>query len=564
MERNLSSEINNRALVVSVDSLAFATYDRILFNDFDLNIKMGEITAITGKSGSGKTVFLKILNDMEKPHEGKVFVNPKAKVVFVPQELENVDFDRDLPIRTVLKKAHGLEDLEKSMSHYEAVLSGEKYYEKDMNEYGEVMEAYQKLGGYNSDADMQKVLSGLGLGGGYFDNITLDTKLGEVSSGQLKKIMLATALYSNASLVLLDEPSSHLDVKSVDWLSDYLRHTNSAVVLTSNNSSFVDGCASQTVGLTDSGRTFVFEGGYTDFKRKRDAILEAEKLEAGQVANKLDQLKETDNMFRSKGAYKRSKDMAQVGRQLQSRMERLQTEYENMPGSMKVYNDEKIKDLSFTEAQRSGTDVVSLSEVTKNYEDFEAVDLSKSSTISIQRGEKWLFWGPNGSGKSTLVKMIVDSAQGGDFLPDSGKIKVGTGVDIGYFSPEIPADTGSGLLIDEVTKRIGLNNLGKASSILRFFGFPSNAIFSQDVRTLSFGEKKRLMLAKIMLRQPNFLILDEPTGDYMPDEIKERLAKALSKYPGTLILVSHDQEFIDKTGVDHRLEMFEGKAVIKS
>lgn len=564
MERNLSTEINNRTLVASVTNLAFASYDRVLFKDLDLNIKMGEVTAITGKSGSGKTVFLKILNDLEKPHEGKVFVNPKAKIIFVPQELEDADFDKDLSIRTVLKKARGLEDLEKTMLHYETVLSSGKYEERDMNEYGEVMEAYQELGGYNSDADMHKILSGLGLGGAHFDNITLDTKLGEVSSGQLKKIMLATALYSNASLILLDEPSSHLDIKSVDWLSDYLRHTNSAVVLTSNNSSFIDGCASQTVGFTDSSRTFVFDGGYTDFKRKRDAIIEAEKLEAAQVANKFDQLKETDNMFKSKGAYKRSKDMAQVGRQLHTRMERLNKEYENMPGSTKVYNDENVKDLSFIERQRSGTDVVSLVQVTKNYNDFEAVDLSKSSTISIRRGEKWLFWGPNGSGKSTLVKMIVDSVKGEGFLPDSGTIGIGTGVDIGYYSPEIPSNTGDGPLIDEVTKRIGSNDLGKASSVLRFFGFSNSAIFSQDIRTLSFGEKKRLILAKIMLKQPNLLILDEPTGDYMPEEIKERLAKAISSYSGTLILVSHDEEFINKTGVDHRLEMFEGKAVVKN
>lgn len=557
------SEINPKTLVANVENLGFASYDKTLFEGLSLNIKSREVTAITGKSGSGKTVLLKILAGEEKQQEGRVFVNAKAKVIFVPQELEDMNIDSDLTIRQLLKGSRGLIDIEAEMSKYEDLLTEQQHNDKDIEKYGEAMELYQKLGGYSSNSDIERVLSGLGLDQKTTSNISLDTKLGEVSSGQLRKIMIAMALYSRASLILLDEPSSHLDVKSVEWMTDYLKHSESAVVITSNNSEFVDSCATQTVGLTDIGRVFVFEGGYTEFVRKRNTILEAEKIEAEQVANKLDQLKKTDAMFRSKQAYKRSPDMAQVGRALESRMNRLKDEYNSMPGSKQTYKEEKVRDLSFTQERRSGTDVISINGVIKRYGEYSAVDLSRAGPISIRQGEKWLFWGPNGSGKSTLVRMIAESIQGGTFLPDEGVIRIGAGIELGYYMPEVPIDIKHGLLIDELTRNTSRHDQGKASSILRFFGFSSTSIHRQDVRTLSSGEKKRFALARIMIKQSNFIILDEPTGDYMPEEIKERLASALDKFNGTLILVSHDRDFIKRLKIDKELDMPKGKVIIK-
>ena len=560
----MQPEISPNALVANVENLGFASYDRTLFERLNLNIKAGEVIAITGKSGSGKTVLLKILAGEERQQEGHVFVNPKIKVIFVPQELDDINIDSGLTIRQLLKGTRGLTDIEVEMAKYEDLLAKKQYNEKDIEDYGKVMERYQARGGYSSDSDMERVLSGLGLDQKTTANISLDTKLGEVSSGQLRKIMIAMALYSQASLILLDEPSSHLDVKSVEWLADYLKHSESAIVITSNNSEFVDNCATQTVGLTDIGRAFVFEGGYADFIHKRDTILDAEKTEAEQVVNKLDQLKKTDAMFRSKQVYKRSSDMAQVGRALGSRMNRLKDKYDNMPGSKQVYKEEKIRDLSFTQERRSGTDVISINGVVKRYDEYTAVNLSSANPISIQQGEKWLFWGPNGSGKSTLVRMIVDSIQGVTFLPDQGVIRLGTGVELGYYDPEVPTDATHGLLIDELAETTNRHDQGKSSSILRFFGFSNAAIYRQGVKTLSTGEKKRFALARIMIKQPNFIILDEPTGDYMPEEIKDRLASALGKFNGTLILVSHDRDFVKRLKIDKELDMPEGRVIIKS
>jgi len=410
---------------------------------------------------------------------------------------------------------------------------------------------------------MERVLAGLGIDKNNTANITLDTKLSDVSSGQLRKILIAKALYSKADIILLDEPSSHLDVQSVKWLSNYLNNTESALVITSNDSTLVDNCAKQTVGLTDSGRTFVFSGGITDFVSKRDAVIQAEKLEAEQVAEKLKQLKKTDDKFRSRQVYKRSADMAQVGRALASRMARLKDKYEKMPGSKQIYTDEKIKDLIFTQERRSGDDVASIVCVVKKYGNHKAVNLKTNNPITIGRGDKWLFWGPNGSGKSTLARMIVDTATNGRFIPDQGEIKIGTGINVSYYYPDILPKTTNGTLLKVMTDSMNKSDQGRYTSILRFFGFSTPTIHNQDLRTLSTGEKKRFSLALIMASGSNLIILDEPTGDYMSEEIKNRLAYAISEFEGTLILVSHDEKFIEKTSVDHILEMPSGKVVIK-
>lgn len=561
MEERKEKRSNFGTMIAKATEIGFATYDHVLFVDLTLNIRKSEVTAVTGKSGSGKTVLLKILSGQEHQQDGTVTMPSTIKISFVPQELDDIEVDRETNIRQLFKDARGLTELEVQLGRYEQLMSTNPG-EKTLTEYGDILEKYQEMDGYNPEPEMEKILSGLGIDKESTGHITLDTKLSEVSSGQLRKIMIAKALYSKPDLLLLDDPTSHLDISSVRWLSEYLKTASSAVVVSSNNQEFIDSCANQTVGLTDIGRTFVFDGGYSDFIIKRNAIIEAEKTEADSVATKLDQLKETDKMFRSRQVYKRSANMAQVGRALETRINRLQQRYNDLPGSKDVYREEKVRDLSFTQERRSGQNVININRVVKKYGDFTAIDFSDKQPLNIQHGERWLFWGPNGSGKSTLSRMIVHQATGGEFLPTEGVIKIGSNIDIGYFSPDTTDVSKSGPLIDEVTTKMNIDNKGRATSVLRFFGFSNTAIYNQDVKTLSSGEKKRVTLAKIMLRNPNLLVLDEPTGDYMPDEIKQRLAGALEKFDGTLIIVSHDLGFIEQIGFDRRLLFPEGRVQV--
>ena len=563
MEERKERKGDLRAMTVKATEIGFATYDHVLFVDLTLNIRKNEVTAVTGKSGSGKTVLLKILSGQEHQQDGTVTIPPGVRISFVPQELGDIEVDKETSIRQLFKDARGLTELEVQLTKYEQLMSTNPD-EKTLSEYGDILEKYQEMDGYNPEPEMEKILSGLGIDKESTGHITLDTKLSEVSSGQLRKVMIAKALYSKPDLLLLDDPTSHLDVSSVKWLSGYLKGASSAVVVSSNNQEFIDSCANQTVGLTDIGRTFVFDGGYSDFVIKRDAIIEAEKTEADSVATKLDQLNETDKMFRSRQVYRRSANMAQVGRALETRISRLQQKYNDLPGSKDVYREEKVRDLSFTQERRSGQNVVSINRIVKKYGDFIALDFKDKQPLNIQHGERWLFWGQNGSGKSTLSRMIVHQATGGEFLPTEGAINIGSNIDVGYFSPDTTDVSKSGSLINEVTTKMNINNKGRATSVLRFFGFSNTAIYNQDVKTLSSGEKKRVTLAKIMLRNPNLLVLDEPAGDYMPDEIKQRLASALEKFDGTLIIVSHDLGFIEQIKFNRRLLFPEGRVQISS
>lgn len=553
----------NRLIVGNVFNLGFSTYDHILFEDLSFSIRSGEVTTITGKSGSGKTVILKILAGIEVPEAGRVEIQSQS-ISYIPQELEDLDINKDITIRDLFKQARGLTSLESEIAKYEELIAQDpSVYEKISQKYGETLERYQDLGGYNQEFEMERMLVGLGLDKHSASNITLDTKLSEVSTGQLRRIMIARALYSRPNLLLMDDPTSHLDIAGVRWLSGYLKQIKSAVVIASNNREFVDGCATQTIGLTDIGRVFVFSGGYTDFEQKRDAVIHAEQLAANSVAEKIDQLKKTDRMFRAKQAYKRSADMAQVGRALATRIQKLEERYKKMPGSQDVFKEERVRDLVFQQERRSGDDVLLIRGIMKKYGEYVAVDMRKTPPISIKQGEKWLIWGPNGSGKSTLVRMIISAFTNGNFPPDEGVIIPGLSIDFGYFLPELLNISKEGLLIDEVTKVIENKNESRAISVLRFFGFSSKAAYNQNVRTLSSGERKRLALAKIMLQNPNFIILDEPTGDYMPNIIKARLVSALRDYDGTLIVVSHDPEFINQLNPDKELDMPKGRVKIR-
>ncbi|NMB56419.1 ABC-F family ATP-binding cassette domain-containing protein [Candidatus Beckwithbacteria bacterium] len=535
-------------LIASVYNLSYYSFENPLFVDLSFLCKRREVTAVTGKSGSGKTVLLKTLAGRTQPESGNINIFPEARVAYAPQEIEDLDLDQNITIESLLKETRGLNIIEAQQREYE-----------DKGDYGDeylgLLEYYQEIGGYNFESDAGRILNGLGININN-SHISLETRLNQLSSGQLRKVILASALYAQPDLLLLDDPTANLDVKSVDWLVGFLKQTKAAVVLTSNNGEFIDRCATQTIGLNDSGRTFAFTGGYTAFTAKREALIEAERLEAQSVRKEADQLDQTLRKFRAGGAFQKSADMAQVGRALTTRRDRKREEYAAMPGSQDIDSREPIPDLSFEVARPSGNDILSIRGVVKAYGDFEAVDLRRRQPIMILRGEKWLVWGENGSGKSTLARMIAHSFLGGDFLPDQGQLNTGKGnVDLAYFAPDLDVPATSDSIIKNFDSQYNQQTVAR---VLRFFGFRTRAIYDQPADTLSFGEKRRLALARIMLAKPNTLLLDEPTGDFMPLDVKQRLAKALSEYKGTLILVSHDTEFIKLLKLNKKLNMPRG------
>jgi len=548
--------------IVRTENLGAFTYRGSLFTGLNINIRKGEVVTVAGKSGSGKTLLLKNIAALESPMEGKVYHLPQTRVGYSPQDMEDVeDLNLNMTVKDMLAQARGLPDLENRMHEFEEKMGKDPdSFKTVLGDYQTVIDRYEQLNGYNAEAEMSKLLTDLKVDERATGHINLQTRLSEVSSGQLKRLLLARALFTKPDLAILDEPTSHLDVESVSWLSDFLKNmATAAVVMASNNREFADQTTHTTVGLTDSGRVFVYAGGITEFEDKRDALIESEQGEARIVREKLQQLQTTDKAFRRIQAYRRSSDMAQVGRALGSRMDKLTEQLQQMPGAQQVYREERVPDVTFSPERQSGTDVIALNQVVKKYGDFTAVDLRSTGPIQIRRGEKWWLKGANGSGKSTLMRMIHSQAtETDDFPPDSGKIKIGVSVDTGYFNPDTSRLPKAGILLD-VARTLGNEvNRGRVMAVLNFFGFDGNSINTQDVSTLSHGERQRLKLAGTMMQKPNLLLIDEPTGNFMSEDVQTRVSAALKNFPGTLVLVSHDPSFVDQVDPDKVLLMPSG------
>lgn len=550
-------------VVAELRDVSFSSAERILFEDVSFVIRRGETVAIIGKSGVGKSTILKIILGRETSEKGTVIIPAGVKLSYVPQNLQDMEIDESLTINRLFRQARGIDETEKKKTRLEMAMGDPVNAGNTaelLREYGKVCAEYEELGGYNIESEIRLILSGLGVDEKTTGHINLETKLGEVSSGQRTRILIGQALFAKPDLLLMDEPTSHLDIASVAWLAQYLSRTKQGSVITTNNMEFIDQCANKVVEITDFGRVLAFNGGHREYIEKRDQLLEAERVAAEAVRRKKEQLEDTLDKFKAKQVFRRSADMAKVGRAIGSRIDRLDKDYREMPGSKQVHQKERVRDLVFREEERSGNDVMTVKNVIKKYGEFTALDLSGLSFV-LQRGRVLWVSGENGSGKSTLLRIIALAGKD-EFNPDSGSIELGANVEVGYCGPDHLGISGKGNILAEVKDAGKSNNEGEAAAILLFWGFFKNTIRTKKIEQLSAGEKKQLALAKLMAQRPNLLILDEPT-DYLKPETVNRLIDALAGYNGTVVVVSHDRQFVDRIRVNFELHLPNGKILIR-
>ncbi|RMD50613.1 MAG: ABC transporter ATP-binding protein [Ignavibacteria bacterium] len=487
-----------------------------LFENVNFKINKGDKISLVGANGSGKSTLLKIIKGIEQPETGNVLTQKGIRIGYLPQEYFNSK--QNLLFQEVRDSLDFIVELETRENELNKLLTGStgEVHEKYLNELGEIHHKKELENYYSIDAEIKKVLLGLG-----FKEEDFSRKISEFSGGWIMRIELAKILLGKNDLLLLDEPTNHLDIDSLLWLEDFLSSYRGAILLVSHDKNFVNKITDKTLEIFNKKINF-FKGNYDKYliyKAERDKQLEAERN------SKLQKIKDTQK-FIERFRYKASK-----AKQVQSRIKMLEKmEVEE------IESDEKEIKIRFPAPPRSGVVPVELKNVSKSFGEklvFENVNLI------IERGDKIAFVGPNGAGKTTLSRIIGQKLE-----PTSGEIIYGHNTVISFFSQETTDDLDLDSDIISLIYNAGKDlTLGQARSLLGAFLFSDEDVFKK-IKVLSGGEKARTALAKLLLTEANLIILDEPTN-HLDYKSKKVLQEALQNFDGTLIIVSHDIDFLE-------------------
>lgn len=504
--------------MVSIEQLSVEFGIKPLFTDVNFVINRHDRIALVGKNGAGKSTMLKIIAGLQSPSRGRVSKPKELTIGYLPQVMILSD---TMTVRQETEKAFASTiALEQRLAEMNSVLQSRTDYESQS--YADLIEAMTELNeqltviqSQNRDAEIERTLIGLG-----FERTDFDRPTCEFSGGWRMRIELAKILLQRPNLLLLDEPTNHLDIESIQWLEKFLAQSGSSVVLVSHDRAFLDNVTNRTIEIT-CGTIHDYNVNYSKY-----VVLHQERIEQQRRAylNQQKELQETRD-FIERFRYQATKAI-----QVQSRIKWLEKQ---VPIEIDEVDNSRLN-LKFPPAPRSGDYPVICQDVRKAYDHvvFDHVDLT------IRRGEKVAFVGRNGEGKSTLVKCIMGQ------IPFDGDLKVGHGVKIGYYAQNQAQLLDDDLTVFDTIDRVAVGDIRtKIRDILGAFLFGGEAI-DKPVRVLSGGERSRLAMIRLLLQPVNLLILDEPTN-HLDIPSKQVLKDAIQAFDGTVILVSHDRDFLD-------------------
>jgi ATP-binding cassette, subfamily F, member 3 len=511
--------------MISVDGVAVEFSGSTLFKDISFVVNEKDRIALMGKNGAGKSTLLKIIAGAQKPTSGKISAPKDAVIAYLPQHLM-VNNSRTL-FQEASQAFASILDMQNRLNELNHQLTVRTDYESD--EYGAIIEEVSELseklysrGEINFDADVEKILLGLG-----FERADFTRPTSEFSGGWRMRIELAKILLQKPDLILLDEPTNHLDIESVQWLEDFLINNAKAVIVISHDRRFVDNITTRTIEVT-MGRIYDYKVNYSKYLELRKERREQQQKAYDEQQKMIAETKEFIERF--KGTY--SKTL-----QVQSRV--------RMLDKLEILEVDEIDSshlrLRFPPSPRSGSYPIIADGVSKMYDQhlvFENV------SFSIERGQKVAFVGKNGEGKSTLVKAIMSEIEHG------GKLTLGHNTMIGYFAQNEASLLDESLTVFQTIDDVAKGDIRtKIKDILGAFMFGGDD-WDKKVSVLSGGERTRLAMIKLLLEPVNLLILDEPTN-HLDMRTKDILKQALLEFDGTLILVSHDRDFLD--GLAHKV-----------
>ncbi|MFD2512299.1 ABC-F family ATP-binding cassette domain-containing protein [Pontibacter locisalis] len=505
--------------MISVDGVTVEFNGSALFSNIAFNINENDRIALMGKNGAGKSTLLKVIAGVNKPTRGKISAPKDAVIAYLPQHL--LTEDNCTVFEEASKAFAKVLDMKAQMDDLNAQLETRTDYDSDdyyklIEQVSELGEKYYSIEDINFDAEVEKTLKGLGFLRSDFTRPT-----SEFSGGWRMRIELAKILLQKPDLILLDEPTNHLDIESIQWLEDFLVNNAKSVIVISHDKTFVDNITNRTIEVT-MGRIYDYKVNYSHYLQLRQERREQQQRQYEDQQKEIAEIQTFIDRF--KGTY--SKTL-----QVQSRVKMLE--------KMEIIEVDEVDtsalNLKFPPAPRSGNYPVIVEQLTKKYGDYTVF---QDASLTIERGEKVAFVGKNGEGKSTMVKAIMGE------LDFDGKLQLGHNSMIGYFAQNQASLLDEDLTVFQTIDLIAVGDVRtKIKDILGAFMFGGDTV-EKKVKVLSGGEKTRLAMIKLLLQPVNLLILDEPTN-HLDIKTKDILKDALKSFDGTIILVSHDRDFLD-------------------
>jgi len=504
--------------MLNIHNLSISFQGEFLFEDLTFKLINGDRVGLIGKNGAGKSTMLKILSRELEPDSGQIAMDKELKIGFLKQD---IDFTFG---RTVLDESYEafveIKQLEAKIEEINVQLAEREDYESEgyhqlMVDVNELQHQYEIIGGYNYKGDTEKVLQGLGFQREDFDKLT-ET----FSGGWRMRIELAKLLLQNNDVLLLDEPTNHLDIESIIWLEGFLKNYPGAVVIVSHDKMFLDNVTNRTIEIS-LGRIYDYPKPYSKYLVLRNEIREQQMASQKNQQKQIEQTERLIEKFRAKAS---KATMAQSLIKKLDRIDRIEVDED----------DNSVMTLNFPISITPGKVVVEAEGISKNYGEKQVL---KNIDLFVERDSKIAFVGQNGQGKSTLAKILVGE------IKHQGHLKLGHNVQIAYFAQnQAEYLDGNKTVLDTMIDAANETNRSKVRDILGSFLFRGEEA-DKYVKVLSGGERNRLALAKLLLQPLNVLIMDEPTN-HLDIKSKNVLKEALKKFQGTLILVSHDRDFL--------------------
>lgn len=540
--------------MLKVSNLSKSNGDAVILDRLNFSLHRGERAGLIGPNGAGKSTLLRIIAGLEQPDKGNVWLEPSARLGYLSQALL---YAPNATVGHVIGEAIGpaleiVAEIER-LGQVIAATSPDDY-DGVMEEYSVALDEAERLDAYTAQARLAGVLAGLGLA-----HLDEASPVAVLSGGQKTRLGLARLLLAQPDLLLLDEPTNHLDISALAWLEDFIRQYKGTVLIVSHDRAFIDALVTRVLALDETTHILTdFGGNYSAYLAEIERLWQKQIDDYQRQQEKIAAIEENIRDMKQRAAnmehqtidfwlLKKAKKGARTAKVRERKLERLLDSEERIDKPKQTWH----MKLDFGQAPVSGQQVLALDGVSKSFDDRK---LFEGVRAELRQGERVALLGPNGAGKTTLLRII-----GGEIAPDGGSVRLGANVRTGYFSQE-QEGLNPRITALEAVREVAAISETEARNYLHFFLFQGDEVFT-PVKDLSYGERARLVLARLVLSKVNFLLLDEPLN-HLDIKSREQFEQALENFDGTILAVVHDRYFVEQFAdriwaiTDHRLIQF--------